>query len=63
MFRLFTLAAGVALFALAGCDNRTEEAVRWDQIAKDLKKGEAKQPFTEADAPWSNDNHHTGTPW
>jgi hypothetical protein len=55
----------LALFAsaLSGCDDRTQEAKRWDQIAETLKTDKAAQPFTQAKNPWSNAEHHEGLAW
>jgi hypothetical protein len=48
---------------LSGCDNRTQEARRWDQIAETLRTGKVVQPFTQAKNPWSNAEHHKGVAW
>jgi hypothetical protein len=48
---------------LTGCDNRTQEARRWETIAKDLKSRDKVQPWREAADPWSNQEHHNGVPW
>lgn len=48
---------------LTGCDNRTQEARRWETIAKDLKSGNKVQPWREAADPWSNQEHHSGVAW
>ena len=37
MTRLFVAALCLATFALNGCDNRTRDDVRWDQIAETQK--------------------------
>jgi len=55
----FTLLA----LAFAGCDNRTQEDVRWDQIAKDLNGKEPVQPWQQAREPWSSEQHHDGLAW
>gem|GEM_PF-1937919 len=48
---------------LTSCDNRTQEARRWETIAKNLRSGIATQPWREAAEPWSNQNHQTGVAW
>ncbi|MBV8142047.1 MAG: hypothetical protein JO279_07145 [Verrucomicrobia bacterium] len=53
----------VAIFGLTGCDNRTRDGVRWDQIADAQKKDKNVQPWLEARSPWSNAQHHTGIAW
>ena len=58
-----TLAAWLVLISFVGCDNRTGEATRWDQIAKDQKKDPKDQPWEQAKEPWRNDHNHEGTAW
>jgi uncharacterized lipoprotein NlpE involved in copper resistance len=48
---------------LAGCDNRTQEDRRWNQIAANLNSKENVQPWHEARSPWSSEEHHEGTAW
>ena len=50
-------------FMLAGCDNRTQEDRRWEQIATDLSSKENVQPWQEARSPWSSEEHHEGDSW
>jgi hypothetical protein len=57
----FALIAGT--FAFAGCDNRTQEGVRWDQIAQNQSGKEPIQPWQAARAPWGSEQHHEGTAW
>jgi len=63
MTRLIVTALCLITFALNGCDNRTRDAARWDQIADTLKTDKNAQPWPEADSPWENAEHHTGTAW
>jgi uncharacterized lipoprotein NlpE involved in copper resistance len=58
---VIVLVAGALV--LAGCDNRTQEARRWDQIAANLNSKENVQPWHEARSPWSSDEYHEGTAW
>ncbi|MBV8898797.1 MAG: hypothetical protein JOY92_01630 [Verrucomicrobia bacterium] len=58
---VIVLVAGT--FVLAGCDNRTQEDRRWEQIAADLNSKENVQPWHEAQSPWSSEQHHEGTAW
>jgi uncharacterized lipoprotein NlpE involved in copper resistance len=60
MIRILLFCLSLTTFMLTGCDNRTQEAVRWDQIAKSANKS---QPWKEAAYPWRNENNHTGTAW
>jgi hypothetical protein len=48
---------------LAGCDNRTQEGRRWDQVAANLSSKENIQPWQEARSPWSSEQHHEGVAW
>jgi hypothetical protein len=59
------LLIGLALFASAfsGCDNRTHDDERWDQISETLKTDRSIQPFKQAKDPWSNAEHHEGLAW
>ena len=52
MTRLIVAALCLAAFALNGCDNRTRDAVRWDQIAERLQKDKKSQPWPNAESPW-----------
>ena len=63
MTRLILAALTLATFLLNGCDNRTREAVRWDQIAEAQKTDKKVQKWPEAEFPWSNAEHHTGIAW
>jgi hypothetical protein len=63
MTRLIVAALCLAAFALNGCDNRTRDGVRWDQIAQRLKKDKNSQPWPDAESPWANAEHHSGTAW
>jgi hypothetical protein len=63
MTRLILVALSLATFLLNGCDNRTREAVRWDQIAEAQKTDKNVQKWPEAESPWSNAEHHTGIAW
>ncbi|MBV9671731.1 MAG: hypothetical protein JO076_02765 [Verrucomicrobia bacterium] len=63
MLRVLTLSFCVAIFLLVGCDNRTADAVRWDQIAAMQRKGEGIQPWTQANSPWRNAEHRKDLPW
>jgi len=63
MTRLIVAALCLAAFALNGCDNRTRDAVRWDQIAERLQKDKNSQPWPNAESPWGNAEHHSGTAW
>ncbi|MBW0000715.1 MAG: hypothetical protein JO015_16575 [Verrucomicrobia bacterium] len=58
---VIVLVAGI--FGLAGCDNRTQEDRRWEQIATNLSSTENIQPWHEARTPWSSEEHHEGTAW
>ncbi|MBV9488309.1 MAG: hypothetical protein JO069_01120 [Verrucomicrobia bacterium] len=60
-FLLLALSIGALTFT--GCDNRTQEARRWDQIARDLNGKEPTQPWHEARQPWSSEQSHEGTAW
>jgi hypothetical protein len=60
---VFTLATAFILLDLAGCDNRTQEGVRWDQIAQDQRKDAHDQSWEEAKSPWRNDRYHEGKAW
>ena len=63
MIRLILAALCIATLALTGCDNRTRDDVRWDQIADAQKTDKAIQPWSEADSPWGDAEHKTGTVW
>jgi hypothetical protein len=54
MTRLIVAALCLAAFALNGCDNRTRDAKRWDQIAETRKKDKNVQPWSDAESPWAN---------
>lgn len=57
----FLVLAAPAL--LGGCDNRTHDARRWDQIAQRQGGGPATQPWKDAKSPWSSAEHHEGLAW
>ena len=63
MTRLIVAALCFAAFALNGCDNRTRDDDRWEQIAETLKKDKNAQPWPDAESPWANAEHHSGTAW
>ena len=63
MTRLILAALSLATLVLNGCDNRTREAVRWDQIAEAQKTDKKVQKWPEAESPWSNAEHHTEIAW
>jgi hypothetical protein len=63
MIRLTLASLCVVMVTLAGCDNRTRDAVRWDQIAEAQKANKDVQPWQEASSPWSDVQHHTGLAW
>jgi predicted small secreted protein len=63
MIRLFIAALCVATFSLTGCENRTRDGVRWDQIAEAQKTSKDVQPWSEARSPWSEIEHHSGLAW
>jgi hypothetical protein len=63
MNRFLVAALCLATLALNGCDNRTHDDERWDQIAETQKKDKNVQPWSEAQAPWGNAEHHNGTAW
>jgi hypothetical protein len=63
MTRLLLVCMAFLVSALSGCDDRTQEDRRWDQIAETLKTDKATQPFTQAKKPWSNAEHHEGLAW
>jgi hypothetical protein len=63
MTRLILATLCIATLILAGCDNRTRDAVRWDQIADAQKANKDLQPWSEADSPWGDVEHKTGTVW
>jgi hypothetical protein len=48
---------------LGGCDNRTQDARRWDQIAQNLDNGSHNQPWKDAKSPWSSAEDHEGVAW
>ncbi|MBV9106853.1 MAG: hypothetical protein JO313_12620 [Verrucomicrobia bacterium] len=63
MSRLIFAAFCVATFALNGCDDRTRDAVRWNQIAEAQKTDKNVQPWAEARSPWTDVEYHRGTAW
>ena len=63
MTRFILATACLLTGSLTGCDNRTRDDVRWDQIADAQKAAKDVQPWPEADSPWSNAEHRTGVAW
>ena len=63
MTRPFLICLVLIASALSGCDNRTNDDKRWDQIAETLKSDKGAQPFKEAEDPWSSVEYHTGLAW
>jgi hypothetical protein len=63
MTRLTVAVFCLAAFAFNGCDNRTRDAERWNQIAETLKKDKNVQPWSDAESPWANAEHHSGIAW
>jgi hypothetical protein len=63
MARLLLIRVAFLMLVLSGCDNRTQEDRRWDQIAETLNTDKSAQPFTQARDPWSNAEHHQGLAW
>jgi hypothetical protein len=63
MTRLIVAALSLSTLTLIGCDNRTHDDERWDQIAETQKKDKNVQPWSEAKSPWGNTEHHNGTAW
>jgi hypothetical protein len=61
--RLLVVALCIAACTLTGCNNRTRDAVRWDQIAEAQRTDKNVQPWSEASRPWANVQYHTGTAW
>jgi len=61
--RFMVFALCIATSALTGCNNRTRDAVRWDQIAEAQRTDKNVQPWSEARRPWANAQYHTGTAW
>jgi uncharacterized lipoprotein NlpE involved in copper resistance len=62
MIRILLFCLSLATLTLTGCDNRTQEAVRWDQISKRVD-ADKSQPWKEAGYPWRNEHYRTGTAW
>jgi uncharacterized lipoprotein NlpE involved in copper resistance len=63
MSRLILATLCIATLTLTGCDNRTRDDVRWDQIADAQKTDKDVQRWSEADSPWGDAEHKTGTVW
>ncbi|HYY31324.1 MAG TPA: hypothetical protein VE860_25510 [Chthoniobacterales bacterium] len=63
MTRLITAALCIAIFGLTGCDNRTRDGKRWDQIAEIQRADKTAQPWPDARSPWSEAEHHSGLAW
>jgi uncharacterized lipoprotein NlpE involved in copper resistance len=64
MTRLPLVCLAFLVCTLSGCDNRTQEDRRWDQIAQTLTTDKKNvQPFTQARKPWSSAEHHQGLAW
>jgi hypothetical protein len=60
---VFAAAFCIAIVGLTGCDNRTRDGKRWDQIAEVQKTDKNAQPWEEANSPWSEVEQHSGTAW
>jgi uncharacterized lipoprotein NlpE involved in copper resistance len=63
MTRIITAALCIVTFSLAGCDNRTRDGKRWDEIAEIQKTDQNAQPWQDASSPWSEVEHHSGLAW
>ena len=63
MIRTLWFLVLVAPALLDGCDNRTQDARRWDQIAQNLDNGSHSQPWKDAKSPWSSAEAHDGVAW
>jgi ABC-type uncharacterized transport system auxiliary subunit len=63
MIRTLWFLALAAPALLGGCDNRTQEARRWDQISQSQDNGYDTQPWKDAKSPWSSAEHHEGLAW
>jgi hypothetical protein len=63
MTRLIVAALCIAASILTGCNNRTRDAVRWDQIAEAQSTVQNVQPWSEARRPWASAQYHNGTAW
>jgi len=63
MTRLILATLCLVTVTLTGCDNRTRDAVRWDQIADAQNANKDVQPWQAANSPWSNVQRHTGLAW
>jgi hypothetical protein len=60
---VFAAAFCVAIFGLAGCDNRTRDDKRWEEIAEVQKTDKNAQPWPDAGSPWSEVEDHAGLAW
>ena len=63
MIRPFSVCLVLVACVLCGCDNRTRDDKRWDQIAETQKSDKDAQPFKEAEDPWSSAEYHKGLAW
>jgi hypothetical protein len=63
MTRFILAALGLVTLTLTGCDNRTRDAVRWEQIADAQNTNRDVQPWSAAKSPWSNDEYRSGLAW
>jgi hypothetical protein len=63
MIRSSLVCLALIASAFCGCDNRTHDAKRWDQIAEDLKTDKGIQPFHQARDTWSSAEYHKGLSW
>jgi hypothetical protein len=61
--RLLVVSLSIATCTLTGCNNRTRDAVRWDQIAEAQRSVQNVQPWSEARRPWASAQYHNGTAW
>jgi len=63
MTRRFLVCLALMASALCGCDNRTRDDERFDQIAETQKSDKGAQPFKEAEDPWSSAEYRKGLAW
>jgi hypothetical protein len=60
---VFVAVLSIALICLSGCDNRTRDGKRWDQIAEVQKTDKNAQRWKEASSPWGEVEHHSVPAW
>ncbi|MBV8814733.1 MAG: hypothetical protein JO271_09595 [Verrucomicrobia bacterium] len=63
LVRLIFVLAAPLTFLLASCDNRTQEARRYDHIFQDLDSKAKVQPWTEAKDVWNDEGRHQTKNW